>query len=75
MNMMTVVIGAAAIAFGLFTLIARVKKPQLFRKLQPMKDHWGARTGAAIHVVAYTIVPLVFGVVTVLLGLAGQSLF
>jgi hypothetical protein len=75
MNLMTVLVGAAAIAFSLFTLIARVKKPRLFRKLQPMKDHWGPRAGVAIHVVAYTIVPLVFGVVTVLSGLAGGSLF
>jgi hypothetical protein len=44
-------------------------------KLQPMKDHWAPRTGVAIHVVVYTIVPIVFGVVTVFSGLADGSLF
>jgi hypothetical protein len=75
MNPLTVGVGAAAIAYGLFTLVARVKRPEMFRKLEPMKQRWGPRAGLAIHVVGYTIIPIVFGVITVVSGLAGKSLF
>lgn len=75
MNPLTVGIGAAAIAYGLFTLVARAKKPEMFAKLEPMKQRWGPRAGVAIHFVGYTLVPIVFGVISVAAGLAGKSLF
>ena len=75
MNPATVGIGVAAIGYGLFTLVARAKKPEMFRKLQPMKERWGPRAGLAIHIVGYTVAPIVFGVMSVVSGLAGKSLF
>jgi hypothetical protein len=74
-NPLTVGIGVAAIAYGVFTLVARVKKPEMFRKLQPMKERWGPRAGLAVHIIGYSVVPIVFGVMSVLSGLAGKSLF
>lgn len=75
MNPVTVGIGVAAIAFGLFTLVARAKKPSMFKKLEPMKEFWGPRAGLAIHIVGYSVIPIAFGVISILSGLAGKSLF
>jgi hypothetical protein len=75
MNPATVGIGVAAILYGLFTLVARAKKPEMFKKLEPMKQRWGPGAGLAIHVVGYTLIPIIFGVMTVVAGLAGKSLF
>jgi hypothetical protein len=75
MDPLTVGIGAAAIAYGLFTLVARAMKPEMFAKLEPMKQFWGPLAGVAIHVVGYTLVPIVFGVIIVVAGLAGKSFF
>lgn len=75
MNPITVAVGAAATAYGLFTLVARAKKPELFSKLEPMKQRWGPTAGMAIHIVGYTIIPIIFGVISVAAGIAGKSLF
>ena len=75
MNPLTFGIGAAAIVYGLFTLVARAKWPQMFKQLQPMKDRWGPRAGLAVHFVGYTVLPIAFGIYAVRAGLAGASLF
>ena len=66
------VIGALAILFGLFTGVARFVAPNsaIFSKLEPMKERFGPTAGTAVHVVAYTLLPLVFGVLQILAGLA-----
>jgi hypothetical protein len=56
-------------------LVARHMRPAMFAKLEPMKEKWGPRTGVAIHIVGYTIMPIVFGAFAVMTGLAGGSLF
>lgn len=58
-----VVLGGLALLFGLVTLVARFVAPdsKLFSKLGPMKERYGDAAGTAIHVVAYTVVPLAIG--------------
>jgi hypothetical protein len=75
MNMPTVLIGAAAILFGVYTLWARVARPGRFAKLAAMKDRWGSTGGNVVHVIAYTVVPIVVGVVFLVTGLNGRSIF
>ncbi len=75
MNATTIGIGAIAIAYGIFTGAAHAKWPHMFKKLQPMKERWGTRAGMALHLTGYTVVPITFGVVAVLAGLVGVSLF
>ena len=75
MNLTTVVIGIAAIAYGLYTAWARRARPDQFRKLEAMKKTWGESAGQVVHVIGYTIVPIVVGVVLVLSGLRGGSVF
>lgn len=57
------VLGALALAFGLFTLVARFALPHsgLFRKLGPMQQRFGRGPGTALHWAAYTLAPLGFG--------------
>lgn len=75
MNITTVFIGVAAILFGLYTAFLRAKQPEKLGKLQAMKERFGATAGNLIHLVAYTLVPLVAGAVFVFYGLQGVALF
>jgi hypothetical protein len=75
MNPVTILVGAAAIGYGIYTAWARRAKPEQFRKLEPMKKFWGGKAGPIVHIVGYTIVPIVLGIVLVIRGLQGGSLF
>jgi hypothetical protein len=75
MDITTVLIGAAALAYGVFTIYARFKKPLLLGKLDAMKEKFGNSTGNLIHIIAYTVVPLAAGAVFIYSGLAGHAIF
>lgn len=61
--MLTLAIGILSVAFGVFTLVLRVVAPETgpFSKLDAMKDMMGTTLGTAIHVFAYSVVPLLVG--------------
>jgi len=69
------ILGALALLFGLATLIGRFVAPgsAMFSKLQPMKERFGDTAGAAIHVVAYTVVPLMAGTAMLAASAMGGS--
>jgi len=73
MNIMTVVLGSLAVLFGLYTLIARFKTPEKFKKLQAMQKTFGQGVGTGIHVFAYSIIPIAFGLFIIRGGLLGLS--
>ena len=75
MNITTVLIGVVAVLFGLYTTFLRLKRPEKLGKLQAMKERFGANVGNLIHIVAYTVVPLVAGAVFVYFGVLGVALF
>jgi hypothetical protein len=75
MNWTTIGLGLAMVAFGLTTSILRVTSPHLFAKLEPMKERWGPRAGLWIHVLGYSVVPVVGGALIALGGVAGMSFF
>ncbi len=56
------VLGLFAICFGGYTLFLRNSSPEKLRKLTAMKSAWGESKGNAIHLVAYSILPIVLGV-------------
>lgn len=58
---MNTIIGALALAFGLYTLIARQVAPHQFAKLGPMKEKFGEKGGLVVHFIGYTVLPLLFG--------------
>ena len=74
-NILTLIIGGIACLYGLSTIYFRLKKPQAFKKLEAMKKAMGTQLGSLIHFVAYTIGPILFGIVTIMQGLDGNSLF
>lgn len=68
-------IGTISLAYGVFTLYARIKKPALLGKLQVMKDRFGDTAGGLIHLMAYTIMPIVIGGLLLKSGLAGHAIY
>jgi hypothetical protein len=75
MDIATVVVGCAAIVYGLVTLVLRFRGSSLVAKVGPMQERFGRTAGMVIHVVAYSVLPLVFGVIALVLGLSGRSIF
>ena len=75
MDWTSIVIGIAAILFGLYTAYARHSNPGAFRKLEPMKKFWGKKAGYWIHVFGYTVLPILIGLATVWSGGMGIPLF
>jgi hypothetical protein len=67
------IIGVAAISYGIYTGVLRLLKPEKLGKLGPMKDRYGAGAGSFIHFIGYTASPIAFGVVALLAGLRGVS--
>jgi hypothetical protein len=58
-------IGYLLIGLGIYSLIGRFIWPHHFAKVQAMKDKWGAKRGLALHVFAYTVLPIVCGTLMV----------
>jgi hypothetical protein len=75
MNPMTVFIGVAATGYGIYTAWARQAKPEQFKKLGPMKEAWGEKGGFMLHVVGYTVMPIIVGLGLIMKGMQGGSFF
>ena len=58
-NTMTdLVLGIICVLYGVFTVIARIIKPEMFSKLNRMKEAYGEKAGYAIHLVSYSLIPI-----------------
>jgi hypothetical protein len=75
MNIITIVLGGFCIGYGIYTAIMRTKAPEKFGKLEAMKKKFGEKTGKTIHIVSYTIVPILAGIVFLITGFLGVSIF
>ncbi len=53
--------GGLLVAFGVYSIFARFFAPHHLGKLEPMRKMWGKTGGLIMHVVAYTLLPLVAG--------------
>jgi hypothetical protein len=58
---MKLLLGVAAVGFGLYTLYLRSTAPEKLGKLEAMKEQWGEQNGALVHLAAYTVVPILVG--------------
>jgi len=75
MNWITIGIGMFALGFGIYSTFVRFTNPQKFGKLEAMKRKFGATAGTVIHTVAYSLIPIVAGIVFMVQGIRGVSLF
>jgi len=75
MNITTVCIGFAMIAFGLLTMVLRVVRPAAFSKLTAMKRRWGERAGLWLHFWSYTALPILGGAIIAIRGWGGAPFF
>jgi uncharacterized membrane protein len=75
MDYVTILIGSMCICYGIFSAIMRVKKPELFKKLEPMKKRWGEKAGIRLHFFGYVLIPIIFGISIVISGYFGKNLF
>ena len=75
MNIPTVAIGIAALLFGIYTIYVRSTNPDKFGKLKAMKENFGEKRGALIHLVFYSIIPIIFGIIMLFAGFMGVSFF
>lgn len=75
MNTITIILGAAVFAFGLYNAIMRRTGPQKLSRLKAMKDLFGESTGDKVHLLAYAVTPLVAGALFLFAGSRGVSLF
>lgn len=74
MNLLTMGLGAAICVYGLYNMTMRTRSSEKFGKLKAMKDKYGDSTGTALHIVAYTVVPIVMGIILSFAGFNGMSL-
>lgn len=75
MNPVSVAVGAVAICIGLYTSFLRITNPSKLSKLEPMKRMWGDGPGNALHLIAYSVVPLAAGIWFVIRGVRGEAVF
>jgi len=74
MNLFTMGLGAAICIYGIYTMTMRTRSPEKLGKLKAMKDKYGDSSGTAIHIVAFTVVPIVMGIILSFAGFNGLSL-
>ena len=67
------IIGFLALGFGISTLVIRMRAPERFAKLQAMKEHLGEKAGYRLHFTAYTLIPIMVGIIFLLCGVFGVS--
>ena len=75
MNVPTAVIGLAAFLFGIYTIYLRSADPGKLGKLKPMQEYFGEKRGTFIHLISYSIIPIVFGLIMLVAGIRGVSFF
>jgi hypothetical protein len=74
-NTPTVIIGGVAIFYGLLTIVLRAKRPSAFRKLNRMKELYGEQAGTLLHIFSYSVLPIILGIVLLVTGFQGKSIF
>ena len=74
--MSNIIIGALCVVYGIYTLVYRQIKPEKFTKMQVMQRVHGEKAGYVVHVVTYSVIPLVLGIACLVLYLVyGVAVF
>jgi len=75
MNWITIGIWTFAACFGFYTAYLRITSPHKLAKLQAMKQSLGDTPGTIVHTVAYSVIPIAAGIIFIVVGTQGHSLF
>ena len=74
--MAELIIGILALLYGLYIIYLRVSKnSKAWAKLDRMKEVYGEKIGATIHIISYTVVPISIGVVGIIAYCLGIKVF
>ncbi|QQO09937.1 hypothetical protein [Breznakiella homolactica] len=63
--MLYIGLGVLVIFYGIYTAVIRLKSPEKLGKYQAMKERYGDNTGKLLHVLSYTVVPIILGAVLI----------
>ena len=75
MNIVMSAIGLFCIFYGVYTAIIRTKNPEKFSKMEAMQKRFGEKPGKILHIIFYSFVPVIAGIIFFIWGLMGKSLF
>jgi hypothetical protein len=78
LNIVTTGLGILLLFIGLFTAYLHAYNPNsrlLGPKLEAMKKAYGQNAGFIVHLTAYSIVPITIGIIFIIAGYKGISLF
>ena len=75
MDFVTLAMGLFSMGFGVFTTFLRFTNPAKLGKLEPMREKFGPDAGTAIHVLAYSVVPIVFGTTMLAAAVLGVTVY
>lgn len=75
MDPVTFFIGLAMVLFGIFTSWLRLKKPEKLGKLKILQEKCGEVWGSILHIIAYTLIPIIAGTMFIVVGLKGYAIF
>ena len=74
--MAELIICILALLYGLYTIYLRVSKnSKAWAKLDRMKEVYGEKIGATIHIISYTVVPIAIGIVGIIAYCLGIKVF
>ena len=74
--MLQLIISILFIVYGLFTIYLRIfKTNKWLGKIDRMKEAYGDKFGTFLHVISYTVLPIVLGVVGIVCHFLGIKFF
>ncbi len=65
MNPVSLILGMLALFYGFMTLYLRRVQPEKLGKLEPMKQRFGEKPAYIIHMIMYSIVPIIVGILLI----------
>ena len=63
---LNIIFGILFLIYGIYTFIQRKKNPEKFSKLQNMKQSFGEKKGTFIHIIFYTVLPIIIGIILII---------
>ena len=63
MDWVTLGSGLALCCYGLYTMVMRTKHPEKVFRLKALKGRYGDINGTAVHIVAFTVLPVILGTI------------